>query len=255
MAFRVLLTLFLIAAIPRGGAAQEADLRLAMPQEMLENGFSKHLLPRFGFKTRIKISPTGDAGDADLAFTYEGEAGAVVFQTHAGRPVSLVALSDAPIALEHIESFKNWLSSAPGQAAIEGFPAGGPPLYVVGTVEVEAPQEVVIDGDVAKGSKLALLHCGRCHVVDQRNRMGGIGSSPSFSALRGREGWTDLFLAFWAENPHPSFTQVEGVTEPFSQERPPHIAPIEVTLEEIDAITAFVATIEPKNLGAQVKPR
>jgi len=61
-------------------------------------------------------------------------------------------------------------------------------------------------------------------------------------------------LAFFAEAPHPSFTHVIDVTEPFTPERPSHIAPVEITLEDLDAITAFVATMEPKDLGAQVAP-
>jgi hypothetical protein len=70
--------------------------------------------------------------------------------------------------------------------------------------------------------------------------------------MRGRENWSDLFRAFYVENPHPSFTQVEGVTEPFDANRQVHVAPVEITLDEIEAITAFVATIEPKDLGKPV---
>ena len=83
--------------------------------------------------------------------------------------------------------------------------------------------------------------------------MGGIGSTPSFAAMRGRPNWTDLYLAFWSENPHPSFTEVIGVTEPFDASNMPHIAPMRITPEEIDAITAFVETIKPKDLGRPVQ--
>ena len=85
--------------------------------------------------------------------------------------------------------------------------------------------------------------------------MGGIGSTPSFAALRSLAGWEDKFLAFWSENPHPSFTQVEGLTEPFDPDHPPHIAPVEITLDELEAIYAFAATIEPKDLGAPINER
>lgn len=103
---------------------------------------------------------------------------------------------------------------------------------------------------LARGETLALLHCGRCHVVSDRNKYGGIGSTPSFGALRTIPNWREKFAAFWVYNPHPSFTQVEGVTEPFPAERPPHIAPVELTLEETEAIALFAASIEPKDLGA-----
>ncbi len=232
--------------------AQEADLRLAVPLEMIESGFTQHLLPRFGFKTRIKVLATDQRGGADMAFDLDAGAGAPVFQVVGGGPVYLDILSGQE-ASEDVVAFETWLRSAPGRAAIEGFPAGGPPVYAVGVVEAAVEDVRELDGDVAVGSKLALLHCGRCHVVDARNPYGGIGSTPSFPALRGRVGWADLFLAFWAENPHPSFTQVDGVTEPFDDAHPSHITPMELTLEDIDAITAFVGTLEPKDLGAQVQ--
>jgi len=253
MTFRILM-IFLVLCMPQGAVSQEEDLRLAVPSEMIENGFTKHLLPRFGFKTRIKIVPVLQGEPADLSLSETGST-APLFQSADGRDFYLEHLADAPLILEKIAKFEDWLGSDPGRAAITGFPAGGPPLYVIGEVEVAQVEEVELDGDVVLGSKLALLHCGRCHVVDVRNRMGGIGSTPSFSALRGREDWTNLFLTFWAENPHPSFTQVEDVTEPFTDARPTTIAPVEVTLDEIDAITAFVGTLTPKNLGAQVDPR
>ena len=116
-----------------------------------------------------------------------------------------------------------------------------------------AAKAQAVAGDAALGARLALVHCGRCHVVDARNRMGGIGSTPSFAALRTRAGWADLFRAYWSQNPHPSFTQVVGVTPPFHPDRPAFVAPVTITLAEIDAITAFVATIVPKDLGAPVR--
>ena len=66
--------------------------------------------------------------------------------------------------------------------------------------------------DYAPGEKLTLLHCGRCHVVSERNRFGGIGSTPSFAALRGAADWEERFRAFYALNPHPAFTQIPDVT-------------------------------------------
>jgi hypothetical protein len=53
-------------------------------------------------------------------------------------------------------------------------------------------------------------------------------------------------------NPHPAFTQIEGVTEAFAPDRPPTIAPLLLTLEETRAITAFVSTLKPKDLGARI---
>ncbi len=107
--------------------------------------------------------------------------------------------------------------------------------------------------EYAPGEKLTLFNCGRCHVISDRNKYGGIGSTPSFAALRTLEDWEERFKVFWTENPHPAFTQIDGVTEPFPIDRPSPIHPLTLTLEEIDAIVAYARTIAPKNLGNEVR--
>ena len=109
------------------------------------------------------------------------------------------------------------------------------------------------DDEFAPGEKLTLRNCGRCHVINERNRYGGIGSTPSFAALRTVPDWEDRFRAFYTLNPHPAFTQIPGVTEPFPIDRPSPIHPIELTLEEIDRSIEFSRTIEPKDLGAPIR--
>jgi mono/diheme cytochrome c family protein len=126
-------------------------------------------------------------------------------------------------------------------------------LFTTAEPEVKARVPDTFEGDDERGAELALVHCGRCHVVDQRNKWGGIGSSPSFRALRGRENWLELFSAFHLKNPHPSFTQIEGVTAPF--ERTPAVAPVEMTVDELDAILAFVSGLSARDLGAEVQAR
>ena len=103
--------------------------------------------------------------------------------------------------------------------------------------------------EYAPGEKLTLLHCGRCHVVNEKNRMGGIGSTPSFPVMRGRENWEERMRAFYGEPPHAAITQIEGVTDPFPINRPPPIHPMRLTLEEIDKIIDYVRTLEPPDLG------
>ena len=112
-----------------------------------------------------------------------------------------------------------------------------------------------LEGDANEGEKLSHFHCGRCHVISDRNRFGGIGSTPSFPALRAIPSWRDKFAAFWTLNPHPSFTQVVDITPPFDPDRPPHIAPVVITQEDLEAIVAYAASIEPKDLGAAVESR
>lgn len=103
--------------------------------------------------------------------------------------------------------------------------------------------------DYAPGEKLALMNCGRCHVVGPKNRMGGIGSTPSFAVLRTLPDWEERMKAFWTLRPHPAFTQVEGMTEPFPPHLPPHVHPIRLTLQELDAIIAYARSVEPADLG------
>ncbi|MXQ06671.1 hypothetical protein GQ651_02305 [Alphaproteobacteria bacterium GH1-50] len=239
---------FLAALIlaPAPASAQSADLTLEMPEALIALGFDKQILPRFGFKHRIRVTAVAE-GPADMRLSSGGD-GAFVFRDAGGADYLLDAGSDP-----RGETFLGWLNSAPGQAAVESFAPEGRQMFFTEIVVKVVQEEEVFDGDTRAGSDLALLHCGRCHVVDSRNRMGGIGSSPSFAALRARGNWSELFRAFYVHNPHPSFTQVEGVTEPFDPNRQVHVAKVEITLEDVEAITAFVATIEPKDLGRPVQ--
>lgn len=228
-------------------SAAAQDLRLAAPQDMIDSGFLSHLLPRFKLKHRIAVVPVPNGQQADMALD-TGQTGIPVFGDAQGNAFRLVLLAET----DATRKFHDWLQSDPGRGAIAGFPRGGPPAYTTELKEETVETGPEITGDAALGSKLALVHCGRCHVVDKRNRMGGIGSTPSFAAMRARAHWVDLFTKFWSENPHPSFTEVIGVTEPFSETRVAHVAPMRVTPGEIDAIVAFVETLKPLNLGGPV---
>ena len=222
-----------------------------MPQAMLDSGFDKQILPRFGFKHRIRVAPVPD-GEAHMAMS-DQPGGYRIMVDSEDTVWFLTILTEDTEAKDKAATFLEWLQSTPGKAAIESFAPEGTQLYSTEIKVVVVVEKETFDGDKAEGSRLALVHCGRCHVVDERNRMGGIGSTPSFAALRGRANWSDLFRAFYIQNPHPSFTQVDGVTEPFDPNRQIHIAPVEITLDEIEAIAAFVDTIEPKELGRPVQ--
>jgi len=247
---RLVLTMALALWAAAAGA-QDVPVRLAMPERLIALDFDKQLLPRFRFKTRIAVEVVPEGAEADMVLGIEAEGGTRVFSDGDGAVWRIAATGGA--RAEEVRAFIDWLRSTPGQAAIEGFAPEGTALFTTEVATKTVAVEETLDGDAALGARLALVHCGRCHVVDERNRMGGIGSTPSFAALRGRERWSDLFRTFWTANPHPSFTQVEGYTEPFAVDRPVHIAPLEITMDEVEAITAFVSTIEPKNLGRPVE--
>ncbi|KKL96084.1 hypothetical protein LCGC14_1848020 [marine sediment metagenome] len=80
--------------------------------------------------------------------------------------------------------------------------------------------------------------------------MKGLGSTPSFALLRVFDDWQQRFTEFHALNPHPAFTLIDEVSPPFDPDRQPGIAPLRMTLDDLDAIIAYVATMEPADLGA-----
>lgn len=109
--------------------------------------------------------------------------------------------------------------------------------------------------DYAPGEKLALFNCGRCHVINEKNRRGGIESTPSFAIIRSWPDWEDKMRAFWSLRPHPAFTQIARITPPFPDHRPPTVHPIRLTLDELRQIVDYARTIEPADLGGAVRLR
>ena len=113
-------------------------------------------------------------------------------------------------------------------------------------------------GDTAlleKGERLVRQHCTRCHVVGDLNKYGGIGSTPSFGAIKSLPDWQDRFAAFWSLLPHPSVVQVEGL----SLERPKGLLAttkqIFLNMDDVDAIQAYVNTVPVKDLGGGISYR
>ena len=268
----VLAAMALLCLGPGSALSEGRSFVLAADAGLAETGLLKFVVPRFALKHGIRptlvTGPMPETAEgADLVITLRDaaqalvEAGAggaarAVFYTETDPPQSyaLVAL-DGGANTDHAGIFAEWLRGEIGQRTVASFAAEGQPAFVPGALKVVVETVIEPTGDANVGEKLALLHCGRCHVVSEKNRMGGIGSTPSFAALRSLEGWEDKFLAFWAANPHPSFTQVAGLTEPFDPDHPPHIAPVEITQDDVEAIFAYAATIEPKNLGAPIASR
>lgn len=249
-----------LAVLP--ARAQEKTFRLKAAPELIESGVLKYMLPRFSLKTGVRIGveelplPADALEGADVFLLQSAALPATpdavhrvdVFAEAGGRSYTLVVLDTD--RREHAERFLDWITSPVGEAAITGFEVDGAPLYAAVEVEAVEVAAAAPTGDAALGEKIAIRRCGRCHVISDKNRFGGIGSTPSFGALKTLPRWQERFEAFWTLNPHPSFTQIEGVTEPFHPERPPPIAPVEMTVEEVEALLAFVHTIKPKDLGA-----
>lgn len=245
---RILVCLCLaLAVLPRVVGAQDSDFRLAVPDALASTGFLDYLLPRFSLKTSVRIARVAEGDEADLVLNAQSR-GVPVFQG----PQSLWYI-DRITETATTSKFMEWLASDVGSRTIVGFQPDGASLFAL--PEVAEAKEVVRvrTGDPVEGEKLSLRHCGRCHVVNETNRMKAIGSTPSFGLIRTLEGWENRFETFYILKPHPSFTQVAGVTQPFDPARPPAIVPLQMTLADLEAILAFVAKIEPADLGAPLQ--
>lgn len=234
---------------PGGGLrAEEArDFTLSVSAEVAESGLLDHILPRFALKTgrRAVIAPA--PAEARIAPLAEGDAAVMARE---GRVFGISLSGDNDAA----RRFAEWLTSDIGQRTIAGFtPAKGAPFTAV--PQAVAVAEVAVDGDAALGRRVAEAHCARCHRVSPESRAIGIGSTPSFAALRSLPDWEERFMAFYALNPHPAFLQVAGITPPFDPARPPGIVPVSITQAEAEAVLAYVAGVAPADLGADIEYR
>jgi mono/diheme cytochrome c family protein len=178
-----------------------------------------------------------------------GETGTPVFRQ--GEAVYNYSFEAGP----HTQAFLDWLTSDVGKGTIEGFKSEGVAEFSADVAVKEKVQVAELTGDLVMGESESLLKCGRCHVVNEKNRMNAIGSTPSFALMRSFPDWQMRFETFFLLKPHSAFTQVEGVTDPFPDHLPSPIAPIEVTMDQIEAITAYVGSIAPADLGAPIQAR
>lgn len=92
------------------------------------------------------------------------------------------------------------------------------------------------------GRELALVHCGRCHVVDAEKKLGGIGSTPSFPLLMSLSDGEHRFVTFFDRRPHPAFIRMEGV-EPLTP-LPANAAEIALTADDLDALLAYALSLK-----------
>ena len=228
--------------LPFAVFAQDRNFTLSAPAEIVETGFLQYLLPRFSLKHAVRVTQVDDGGDITI-----GTDGVPVF-SGLGR-VWHITQSDAAGP----ELFVGWLLSDIGKRTIVGFQPNGTPIFIAEIAVKAATPAPVLDGDPVAGEELSLRHCGRCHVINESNRMKGMGQTPSFALMRTFGDWQIRFGRFYALNPHPSFSQVENVTPPFSDQLPPAIVPVKITEGELQAILAYVATIAPADLGAPLQ--
>lgn len=109
-----------------------------------------------------------------------------------------------------------------------------------------APLAAEETGDIENGRKIAQLHCTRCHVVGDYNPGGGISSTPSFQLLvKRRPDYKERFATFYARRPHPAFLSIKGIGR-IRPDLPPNAQPVELTLQDVRDVAAFIETLKPK---------
>jgi hypothetical protein len=226
--------------------AQTKTFTLAAPPALVESGLLKFMLPRFSLKTSIRITVVAPGTSADATFSMDGD-GRPVFKG----PDDVWRLSHS--GTDFTERFAEWIVSDVGKRTIESFKTEGVAVFSARFDDVVEEEVIEITGDTNLGEALSLQMCGRCHVISEKNKYNGLGSTPSFAVMRTFRDWDTRFQTFFLLKPHGAFTQIDGVTDPFPADRPSPIVPIELTLDELDAILAYTATIPPADLGAPIR--
>lgn len=234
----------LISLIPLASFSQDRLVRLYAPEQLVETGLFKFAMPRFSLKTQVKVALVDDPGGADMVI---GADGTPLFEGLG--TVWAVTTRDTP----HTKKLMDWMRSDVGQRTIFGFAPDGATLFSAPSVKDVAVAAATIGDDAVLGKQVSRDKCARCHAVDDQTRMSTIGSTPSFFLLRTFEDWEDRFSIFYVLAPHGAFTQIEDVTEPFPVNRPSPIVPIELTLDEVEAILAYMAVLSPADLGAPIQ--
>ncbi|SFM35553.1 hypothetical protein [Shimia aestuarii] len=228
------------------GGTNERIFTMSAAPEIVESGLLQFILPRFSLKTQVRITlvQAGEAADVRL-----GEHGKPVFSRF-GRIWRMQVHNSGHGG---VQKFSDWIASDVGRSTIIAFTVEGSQAFSIPEEEQVEAVAITMDGNVDMGREVSQRMCGRCHVVVAEDRMNAIGSTPSFFALRGLPDWNERFAAFYALNPHPAFTQVAEVTPPFAQDRPSPIVPLEMTLEQVEAVLAYVSLLKPADLGAPLE--
>ncbi len=239
---RVWLLILVLAVLPFKAAAQDRAVALYAPPALVDTGLLDYALPRFKLKTQVRVDLVDTPEAAQVVL---GATGVPLFQ--GGGQVWAMQVTDQT---EWTDRFADWLGGEIGLTTVLSYAPEGAPLFTAAEVAEVQDRAPVMDGDPALGLTVARVKCTRCHRVEPGGGVMGIGSTPSFSLLRGLPDWEARFAGFYALNPHPAFTQIEEVTPPFDIARPSPIVPIELTLDEVDAVLAYVAAMQAADLGA-----
>ncbi|GIT91330.1 hypothetical protein JANAI62_17860 [Jannaschia pagri] len=221
--------------------ATAGEVRLYAPDALVDTGLIRHILPRFTLKTQVRVALVPQA-EAQVML---GPDGRPLWQG-AGATWHLAVPGEG----DDVDRFVTWLRSDVGTNTVTSFAPDGAALFTLAEAGDDGQDAVVYAGDVALGHAVSVEKCARCHAVEAGKSLGDIGSTPSFALLRALPNWEERFVTFYVLKPHGAFTQIIDLTEPFPADRPSPIVPIALTLDEVDAVTAYVAGMAPADLGA-----
>jgi len=224
---------------------QEVGFGLSAPAALRESGFLRFLLPRFSLKTGIRIGLENNNPEVIISVE-EG----VPLMEGMGQVFYLQIVAAGTPSAQKAQRFADWLDSDIGRRTVAQFKSDDVQVFTPIETLQAAVVATVFDGNALRGEGFSFANCGRCHVVGERNRMKGIGSTPSFSVLRSLPDWEARFSTFYARIPHPAIVQLEGVSKPFDPAFPPANQPLLLTLDELEDILTFVSGIAPADLGA-----
>lgn len=246
MGLRRAMILMALCLSPLPGAAEDGPVRLHVPAALAETGLLGHILPRFSLKTRVRVVLVDDPAQAQVLL---GDNGRPVFDGPGGAWRMQLAPAPGPGA----ERLAGWLTSEVGLNTVLSFTPETGPGFAAPQVVAAPEAATILAGDARLGLDVSRRACARCHAVEEAGRKTDIGSTPSFFVLRAFADWEDRFAAFYALNPHPAFTQVAEITAPFPPDRPSPIAPVHMTINELEALMAYVSRLAPADLGAPLQ--
>ena len=216
-----------------------------IPSELVQ-----YVIPRFSLKTRIRFDLVESAGDIQLV-TGRPETGAEVLKMVSGETVYITAVGGAVESSDY-RTFVDWLVSEPGRATIADFELDGRQIAIPTAADEAAPIEMVIVGNLDHGRELSRDHCRRCHKVDRADKYAGIDNAPSFHAMRSFDDWHIRFSTFYAVSPHKALISVEG--SGIEKNRALiTIAPIDLQMDDVNDIVAFVHSLTPLDLGKPIQ--
>ena len=117
--------------------------------------------------------------------------------------------------------------------------SGQIPRVCVALFTIWHVQASAVADSAGNGREIARQQCSRCHVIPELKNM-GIGSTPSFKAMvqSKAEDWRDKFEAFYSLPPHPAFVTIQELRT--ERVGPASIAPVIMSLREIDDLMAYV---------------